>query len=424
MRQSEERFRAIAEQFSDCIFVTDLVGTITYISPASDAIFGLPAAEMTGCHIEDFLPASSRAFALEMFERTAAPGGRIQHLEIEMKRHDGSTFIGELDGARFEIGDERGTLGVIRDITARKRAEQEIEESRTLLRTVIDLMPDPVYVTDSTGRKILSNPMDVEACGAADETEVLGRADADFYPPGEASLMETDDLCVLQEGETIANKEVQVTLADGRLRWWLVSKVPLRDAEGHIVGLVGVTHDFTAQKLAEQESERSRQLLRTVIDLLPDAIYVKDEAARKILVNRADVANTEARDEDEVLGKTDLELFTPDVAASFYADDLYVLQTGEALRDREETFVSPSGRQHKVLLTTKVPLRDDEGAIVGLVGIGHDITERTAAEQETERSRLLLRTVIDLLPDAVYAKDADAENSRQPRGSGQPGHQR
>lgn len=121
-------------------------------------------------------------------------------------------------------------------------------------------------------------------------------------------------------------------------------------------------------------------LLRTLIDCLPDIIYVKDNQGRKIIANRADVISLGAVSEQEVLGKTDLELYSGEIGMRGYLDDMSVLETGEALLDREEFFYDAQGAR-QWLLTSKVPVRNSNGVITHLIGIGHDITQRKQADE-------------------------------------------
>lgn len=121
-------------------------------------------------------------------------------------------------------------------------------------------------------------------------------------------------------------------------------------------------------------------LLRTLIDSLPDIIYVKDNEGRKIIANRADVLSMGAVSEQEVLGKTDIELYDGEIGMRGYCDDMAVLQTGEPLLDKEEFFYDRQGDK-QWLLTSKVPVRNAEGVVTHLIGIGHNITERKRAEE-------------------------------------------
>ncbi len=131
-----------------------------------------------------------------------------------------------------------------------------------------------------------------------------------------------------------------------------------------------------ARLFATLEAERT--LLRTLVDHLPIAVYVKDAAGRKTLSNPVDVRNIGANSEADVLGKTDFELFPPDLAASYHADDMTVIEEGQPVLNREEMITRPGGGRGWQS-TSKVPVRNSAGEIVGLVGIGYDITERRQA---------------------------------------------
>ena len=139
-------------------------------------------------------------------------------------------------------------------------------------------------------------------------------------------------------------------------------------------------HDAHRREKAHEEALREeRNLLRTVIDNLPDAIYVKDARRRKILANPAELSNMGAASEAEIHGKIDEEVYPPALAAKYRRNDELVLRTGRPLRLTEEVLRRPDGEE-RWLETSKVPLRDSAGKIIGLVGIGRDVTERRRAE--------------------------------------------
>lgn len=131
---------------------------------------------------------------------------------------------------------------------------------------------------------------------------------------------------------------------------------------------------------------QERRMLRTLIDNLPDMIYVKDFDCRKVIANIADVNNIGFEKEEEVLAKTDLELFPGQIGKRGYMDDKEVINSGKAIIGREEDFVNSKGIR-RWLLTSKFPLRDEVGKITGIVGIGHDITERKKAEAELVKAK-------------------------------------
>ena len=118
---------------------------------------------------------------------------------------------------------------------------------------------------------------------------------------------------------------------------------------------------------------------RTLIDHLPDYIFIKDTASRFVVNNRAHIELLGCATQEEVLGKTDFDIFPRELAEQYYADEQMLIRTGQPLIDREEKTVSKTGKR-QWLSTTKVPMRNPEGEIIGLAGMSRDITARKEAE--------------------------------------------
>jgi PAS domain S-box-containing protein len=139
-----------------------------------------------------------------------------------------------------------------------------------------------------------------------------------------------------------------------------------------------------------------RILLRTLIDTLPDNIYIKDSKSRFVLANIAIARYMKATCPGDLVGKTDFEFYPKEIAASFFADEQEIIKSGEPLLNKEETSIDPSGKT-RWKLTTKVPLRDGKGKIMGLVGMNRDITDRKRAEQELKRAKVAIETANECL---------------------------
>ena len=271
---------------------------------------------------------------------------------------------------------------------------------RELLRTLIDNLPDGIYAKDTAGRKIMVNPADLKVLGCQTEAEAIGKSDFDLFPKDIAEKFWADDQKVIR-GEPVINREEFFLDEQGRKCWLLTSKLPLRDQDGKVVGLVGIGRNITGQKQAEEALRQSRDelekrvaertaqlsqerlLLRTLIDNLPDCIYAKDTAGRKMMANPADLKNLHCQTEAEAIGKSDFDLFPKEIAEQFWAADQKVLH-GEPVINREEHFFDEEGRK-RWLLTSKLPLRDQLGAVVGLIGIGRDITAMKEAEAKLDQ---------------------------------------
>jgi PAS domain S-box-containing protein len=270
--------------------------------------------------------------------------------------------------------------------------DSPVDDERALLRTLIDLMPDPIYAKDAAGRFVLANVAVARVMGAESPRELIGRSDTDFYPPEMAAQFRADEESVLRGVGLHEREELGADSGAGEPRWHLTTKLPVRDASGAVIGLVGITRDIHRSKLAEEEILRlnaeldqrvrdrtaelaaERHLLRTLIENMPDAIYAKDTESRYILVNQAMAAGVNMSPA-QLLGCTVFDCYPPEQARHFFDDDREVMRSGRALIGREEVALDRSTGGQRWMLTTKVPLRDGEGRIVGIVGISRDIGE-------------------------------------------------
>jgi PAS domain S-box-containing protein len=283
----------------------------------------------------------------------------------------------------------------IHNAIERHLIREEHSRAGHLLEVLMDNIPDSIYFKDRASRFVMINRAQAKKFGLADPHLATGKSDADFFKPAHAQQALADEQHVMQTGQPLVGIEEKETWPDGRETWVSTTKMPLRDRAGRVFGTFGISRDITERRRIEQtlaertvELSKERLLLRTLVDNLPDAIYAKDAAGRKTMANPADLKNLRCKTEADAIGKTDEAFFPAEVAKKFYEDDQKVIH-GEPVINREEHFFDEEGRK-RWLLTSKLPLRDQDGKIVGLVGIGHDITERKRVELElAERTQQL-----------------------------------
>ena len=171
-----------------------------------------------------------------------------------------------------------------------------------------------------------------------------------------------------------------------------------RNDRGEADRVIGVAWDVTRQKEVEQQMAKERQLLRAMMQYIPDHIYFKDTLSRFVSMNQAKLAKHHLEDMAEIIGKTDFDYFTKERAQQAFDDEQRIMRTGEPLVDREEKNVWPDGTESWVS-TTKMPLRDDHGLVVGTFGLSRDITQRKHAEEELEKSTAELLAKNNLLEE-------------------------
>jgi len=267
----------------------------------------------------------------------------------------------------------------------RKRVAEALAQERELFHTLLDNIPDRVFFKDSNSRFSRINKALATHFRLEHPRDAAGRRDHDFFSAEHADSALRDEQQVMRTGEPILGKVERETLPGGAVTWALTSKLPLRNRRGQVEGSFGISRDITALKKIEAELENERNLLRSLIDNLPDQIHVKDTQGRYLLDNIAHRRVLGVVAERDVIGKTAHDFFAPELARKFAADDTHVLSTGEAILEREEPIVDALGR-HRWHATTKVPLRTQEGRVFGMVCISRDITEAKQSAQALQQA--------------------------------------
>lgn len=179
---------------------------------------------------------------------------------LQTKSGEYKWFQGSAEASFNDNGNPTRMAGSIIDIDDRKEADLRLEKDHNLLRTIIDNIPACVYVKDLKGRKVLANRAEYELWGYDREEQILGKRDADLSDEGIAAISENEDRKVLETGEPIIDKDAYTEI-DGKEYVLLVSKIPLKDSKGNIVGLVGISNDITERKKIENKlRERNEKL--------------------------------------------------------------------------------------------------------------------------------------------------------------------
>jgi len=272
-------------------------------------------------------------------------------------------------------------LRTLRYAISRKNMEQSLAREEEVLNSLLANSPDRIYFKDDRSRFLRINSALAEFFGLDDPKKAVGMTDFDFFDRSHAEAAMADEKAILENGEPIIGKTEKEVRRDGQVSWASTTKMPLRDRHGKIVGTMGVSRDISDLKYTEEALLTERILLRTILDALPDNVFVKDEEGCYFETNPAHTADLGASDPDEVIGKSAYDFFDQETAQDYHQNDLKVLESGEAVINREEKRQDKQG-QTRWVLTSKVPFHSPETGHRGLVGISRDITAQKKAETQ------------------------------------------
>jgi PAS domain S-box-containing protein len=380
------------------VFALDTLAFLA-VNQAAISLYGYSQDEFLRMTTKDIRPAEDVPDLLK-----ATYGGAEGFRDAGTWRHltkDGTIIQVEITAHDIVWDGRSARLVVATNVTKRKQAEEDLRAERELLRTLIDNVPDLIYVKDSASRFVVANRTVTRFAGRASAEDLVGKTDFDFFPKDLATGYFADEQAIIRSGKPLVGRVEASVDSDGNSKWLSTSKVPLRDSGGQTIGIIGIGRDITERKQGEDKLRAERELLRTLIDNMPDYIYVKDTQGRFLIANSALATLIGAKSSGDLLGKSDLDFFPKELAASFHADEQAVIRSGEPLVCQEEPSVDAQGNA-KWTLTSKVPLRDIHGRVIGIIGIGRDITERAKAE---ERLRLWSR-VLDQSAEGIFICDA------------------
>lgn len=295
------------------------------------------------------------------------------------------------------IRDDKGNLlfidGIVLDITQKKEAvEKKIEIEDRFKRLAenandiifrYDLFPEPrlTYINPAVER---ITGFSVEECLANQNIALsnLHKEDQPFMQQMTQNLKPSDKPFTMRWQHK-----------NGEWLWMETKVVPVFDKNNQLIAVEGITRDVTDNKTIDNQIATERILLRTIIDSVPDTLYVKDTEGRKILANKAEMKILNVNSIEEYYGKPDTEFYSKEAGEKYWADDQEVLKSRKPKLNIEEKVIDKFGKVYWIL-SSKVPLYDKDGNLIGLVGVGRDISERKKLEDELEKYRNHLEELV------------------------------
>jgi PAS domain S-box-containing protein len=397
------RFTQFAvDRSSDQAFWLTSDGRIFYVNDAACDSLGYSRDELVTMSVPEINSTCSRD-EFPAYWRVLQEHGK-DFFETCHRAKDGRVFPVEIRCNLLMFDGKEYCCCFVTDITERKRAEDVLRESETRLKIAMDLAGLVQWEYDVESGMFTFDDQFYTMYGTTAEREGGTLMSEEEYA---RKFISTEESSVVAAGiaELLANARFQtehrIIRADGEERIIVVHGEAVRDQAGCIVKLRGANQDITERKLMEEQLRKSEltqrklacqlaqknNFLRTLINAIPDLIFYKDCNRAYLGCNRAFEAFA-GRPEQDLVGRTDLEIFSRDVADAFRKMDLAVLTTEESRRNGE-WIDYPDGRR-VFLETLKTPFFDLDGEILGVVGVSRDITEQKRAIAELEMTQFLV----------------------------------
>jgi PAS domain S-box-containing protein len=401
--------RTLAENTTDAIFLSDLAGCVTFSNRACCDLLGYDYVrqEMVGLETTALWPDEEKARLTDDILPQALT--REWHGPVMQRRKDGSLLRASL--ILFPIADEQeqpiAVAFIVHDLTEHKQAEEALAQERSLLRMLIDNLPDLIYVKDSQSRFVVVNQAQARLLGGTTPDEVLGKSDFDFFPHELAQKYYADEQAILQSGQPLISVEEPTTDTAGHKKWLTTTKVPLRDSNGQVMGLVGVGRDITEHKQAEESLRESEEKYRTILENMHEGYFEVDIAGNLTFFNDA-LCRIHGYPRDELMGMNNREYMDAENAKRVYRAFNEVYRTRRPAPAIGYEILRKDGTRKSVEITASL-ITDPTGEPIGFRGILRDVTERKRAEAERERLLAALeRRAVQLQTAAEVSRAASS----------------
>jgi len=295
-------------------------------------------------------------------------------------------------------------LGRERELLKRaRRAEAERDEIERYFVSLMDSVPSNIYFKNLESKFLRVNQSMAQLFKVGHPQDLIGKSDRDFFGAAHAEQALQDEQKIIETGKGIESYVERETFADGSEGWVLSAKLPFRDSRGNIVGTLGISSDVSQMVRTSQTLERERNTLRSLIDSIPDNIYIRDSSGSYLVVNQALATFLGYDDPEEVIGKKPSDFFIDDTAGRFLQDDLEVINTGTPVVNRKNQLRNARGEKRNLLIS-KIPVRDEEGKIFGIVGMNRDITEELRAQRKLKQTERQMQEIMENSPAPIYVK--------------------
>lgn len=300
-------------------------------------------------------------------------------------------------------------LGTGIDISEQKKVEQKLVEERKLLRTLIDNLPDFIYVRDRELKHIINNQANVELLGAESEAETLGKTLHEYFEENVANEFEKDDSAILKSKTPIINKEEKIQVKNGEMRWQLTSKVPVLDDQQNVSMIIGISRDITYRKQTVEALENSIKRFEMIGKTTNDAVWEWDLVTNEIWANEMHQYLYGKDDMDDIPKIDDWETrIHPEDRARIVQRLRETMKSNSNVWIAEYRFYVGKNKERFINIYDRTYiLRNADGEPVKMMGSMVDITDRKAAEESLRSNEEKYRLLFNGSPLPMLAYDIE-----------------
>ncbi|MCU0405354.1 MAG: PAS domain S-box protein [Ignavibacteriaceae bacterium] len=374
----ENKLNLILENAAEGIFGLDVDGNHTFVNRKAAILLGYEPLDLIGKNSHSIWHYNRPDGST--FPKEECP---IYFTLKDGKKHVGESYFWRKDGSGFYVDYSSmpifdndlvtGAVITFSDITWRKVVYDEIFR----LQRAVESSGEVIFITDLKGLITYVNPEFTNLYGFTAD-EVIGKATPRILKSGVIAHETYKYFWDTLLNKDVIKSEIINKTKDGRLLNIEGSANPILNDQKEIIGFIGIQHDITSRKRTEEKLVKEQYLFNSLLNNLPDHIYFKDLESRFIRVNNSHAESLGLTNPDQALGKTDFDFHTLAHAHQAYSDEQSIIQTAQPLT-KEERLVRTNSPDSWVY-ATKLPLRNNEGKIIGTFGISRDITKRKQAE--------------------------------------------
>jgi len=391
--KSEKRFRSVIETTSDGIVIADRYGMITLANSGAEKMFGYQTGELTGLALQSLLTEEHGKKNGKTLELFIGGDGSPYHGEtnsLRGLRKDGTEFPVDFNISNWTQGEEILFSGILRDTSEQKTIMKSLENSKALLTSLIDSIPDLIFYKDKQGVYLGCNEAFSKFAGW-DKEKMVGHTDYDFFPKEVADFFRARDREMLDQGVPRRNEE-WVTYPSGKRVLLDTLKTPYYDPEAHVLGLIGISRDITERKIAEEALKESEERFRAIFEQAAVGVaLINSTTGRFIKVNQK-YCDIVGYSPEEMQALTVRDITHPDDLAQDHAH-MERLARGE-IREfaLEKRYVHKEGRIIRVMLTVS-SMGTQGGRPDYHIAVVEDVTAAREALEALNKSETLLTEV-------------------------------